>query len=1075
MFEGIVRNGTLITVIVLIFALLGVASALQVPVQMIPDLETRTVTVETRWSGATPQDIEKEILIEQERTLRNIPNLSRITSTAVTGSSEIELEFPYGVDITETLIQVNNALSQVSDYPRNVDEPRIVAASFSANAFMFFRVSALPDNPHNIDIELMQDFVNDRVRPRMESVQGVSEVSVGGGVERQIQIIVDEIELAQRGLSLLDLRDVIVARNQDVSGGEIDAGKRRYLLRTVGRFDNPEALADLLVKRSGDSVVRLGDVAQVEQGHSRPRGLSYINGQRVLGLQVRRESGSNVIDIKREMLREVTAINREILTPAGMQLSLTADDARYVEASVANVWTNLGIGALFATLVMFSFMRSIRITLTGVVGIPLCAIAAFMGLMLSGRTINVISLAGIAFAIGMTVDNSIVVLENIERHRRLGAGRFEAAIKGVKEVWPAVLASTMTTILVFLPILFIEEEAGQLYSDVAIAIAAAILCSMLVAITVIPTLSARMDFGRRAGNVAGPQDQAAFSGSAADPGWTRVMVAGIAWLVANGWRRAVTLSVTIALAAWVAVVLTPPAEYLPEGEEPKTFAVMSAPPGYNLSEMEAIARQVEGWFLPHVNANGEAYAIGETPIPPLAYLNMRVRPTNLRIIAETIDPTHIEALMLEITRFYRQFPGMRAFAAKGSIISSNDGGTRSINLDISGPDLVSVYQAARAAYNRAQAIFDNPRIRTQPSTLSLAQPMVQIRPDWERAAELGLNSGTLGFAVAALTEGAYVDDFFLDDDKIDIYLYGREGRDRSLNALPNILIHTPQGSTLPLSSLAEIEETVDTSIVRRVDGRRTVTLNIIPPEEVALEAGVERVKTELLDVLRDQGALASNVAVDISGASDQLNATQQSLTGNFVIAVAIIYLVLVAIFRHWGFPLLIMTTIPLGIIAGIAGLALVNLVGSLLPLFGWQAIQQPFDMITMLGFLILMGTVVNNPILVVDLARQNLLQRGMDVTTAVVEAVRARLRPIAITTLTTICGLSPLVLLPGEGTELYRGVGAIVLSGLIGAAVVTLTFLPALTIMALQLMTGQGLSSQYSPDVQSTSINQSRR
>ena len=1043
MFAGIIRHGILVAVISLIVAILGAAAAFRIPVQMIPDLETRTVTVETQWPGATPQDIEKEILIEQKRFLRNVPNLSRMTATASSGSSEIELEFPFGVDITETLIQINNALSQVPDYPNNVDEPRIVAASFSANAFMYFRIATLEGNPRELDIELMRDFIEDRVRPRMESVPGVSEVTVGGGADRQMQILVDEAALAQRGLSLVDLRNAITARNQDISGGELDAGKRRYLLRTVGRFDDPEALERLVVLRSGDSVVRLGDVAEVRQGRSPIRELSIIDGQRVIGLQVRRESGSNVIDIKRAMLTEVDAINREVLEPAGMRLALTSDDARYVEASVANVWTNLGIGAVFATLVMYLFLRSGRATFAGVVGIPLCAIAAFIGLLITGRTINVISLAGIAFAIGMTVDNSIVVLENIERHRRLGLDKFESALKGVTEVWPAVLASTATTMLVFLPILFIEEEAGQLYSDVAIAISAAILASMLVAITIIPALCARLNFGKRP--VAADEHGNELSG-----GWSAAVMSAVRWLVDGSLRRVVVIAATAGVSLWIILVLTPPAEYLPEGEEPKTFAVMSPPPGYNLSEMAAIAEQVEAHFLPHVNADGEAYASGETRVPPMAYLNMGVSPTRLRIIAETLDPLHIEALMDEITRFYEEFPGMRAFAAKGSIISSNDGGTRSINLDISGPDLVSVYNAANAAYRRAEEIFSNPRIQSQPPTLTLSQPLIQIHPDWDRAAELGLSAEAVGFTVASLTEGAYVDDFFLDDDKIDIYLYGTEGLNADLNRLPDVQVHTPQGITLPLSSLARIEETVDTSTVRRVDGRRTVTLNVIPPEDVPLEAGVERVRTDLLDYLRESGELPSTVSVDISGASDQLNATRDALTGNFLIAIAIVYLLLVAIFSHWGFPLLIMTAIPLGVAGGIVGLGLMNLVGGLLPMIGLQPLSQPFDMITMLGFLILMGTVVNNPILVVEQARQNLRHKGVGVVEAVTMAVQTRLRPIAMTTLTTLCGLSPLVFLPGEGTELYRGVGAIVLFGLLGAAIVTVTFLPSLTILALK-------------------------
>src|SRR5690554_1580652 len=500
MFAKIIQHGTLVAVIALIVLVLGIAAAFRIPIQMIPDLEVRTISVETRWPGATPQDIEKDIVIEQERFLRNVPNLQRMTSTASSGSAEIELEFPFGVDVTQALIEVNNALSQVPEYPRNVDQPRVLATSFSANAFMYFALGPMEGNPRQIDVRLMQDFVEDRVRPRLESIAGVSEVRVNGGLERQLQVLVDAEALAQRGLGLTDVRDAIRARNQDISGGEVTAGKRRYLLRTVGRFEDAEDLARLVLLREGDSVVRLGDVAEVRQGNVRARFVSRYNGDPRLGLQVRRQPGSNVIEIKRAMLEEVEAVNTDILHPASMHLSLTSDDARYVEASIANVWTNLAIGGVFATLVMFAFLRSGRATLVGVIGIPLCAVVAFLSLMVTGRTINVISLAGVAFAIGMTIDNSIVVLENIERYRRRGLDRIESALQGVREVWPAVLASTMTTVLVFLPILFIVEEAGQLYSDVAIAISGAILASMLTATTLIPTLCARLEFGKREGD-----------------------------------------------------------------------------------------------------------------------------------------------------------------------------------------------------------------------------------------------------------------------------------------------------------------------------------------------------------------------------------------------------------------------------------------------------------------------------------------------------------------------------------------------------------------------------------------------
>ena len=1039
MFDAIIRRGTLTAVIVLILCVVGIVAALRIPVQMIPDLDVRTITVRTSWAGATPQDIEKEILIEQEEYLRSVPNLEKLTAKASTGSAQIEMEFPYDVDITETLIRVNNALNQVPAYPANVDQPSVYATSFSSNSFMYFRVSPLPGNPRGLDMQVMRDFVDDHVITRMESVQGVSDVNLWGGAERQIQVLLDPAALAERNISIPAVRDALRARNQDVSGGEIETGKRRYLLRTVGRFSDVAALENMIVQRQGDSVVRLADVAEIRFDHFEPGSRAYVNGDPVMVLAVRREAGSNVIDIKYAMIDAMAAINREVLNPAGMELELTAEDAGYVESSIANVWTNLAIGIVLVTAVMFLFLRSGRVTMVGMIGIPICTIAAFLGLMLAGRTINVISLAGVAFAIGMTLDNSIVVLESIDLERRKGVDKFRAAVRGVKKVWPAVVASTFTTVLVFVPIVFIQEEAGQLYSDVAVAVAASILVSMLVAITIIPTASANVEF--HAGRT--PAAQAAQR----EPR----LVRAVAWLITGYVRPLVCVVGTVAASAFIIFVLTPPAAYLPEGEEPKTFASMNAPPGYNLETMTGIGHEVQAYFLQFVGEDPSLYAQGKTEVPAIKYLNLWITAERVTVISETVNPDHLGALMDALTRKFESYPGMRAFAARGSIITSNDGGTRSVSMNISGPDLANIYEVATAAYDRADAVFDNPRVQTEPSTLSLSQPLIEVHPDWARAAELGLDARDLGFTVAAMTDGAYVDEFFRGDDKIDIYFHGRGDNRAQVDQLDQIPLYTPQGSIMPLGAVARIAETVDTSQIRRVDGARTVTVNVIPPEGVALETGVKAVREELVGHLRETGQIPAGVSIDIAGASDQLNATQEALTNNYIVAVAIVYLLLVAIFTHWGYPLLIMTTIPIGVAGGIVGLRLMNLVGGSLPAIGLQPIHQPFDMISMLGFLILMGTVVNNPILIVHRAMENVRREGLRARPAVREAVASRLRPIAMSTITTIAGLAPLVFIPGEGTELYRGVGAIVLFGILGAAIVSLTFLPALTTLVLSV------------------------
>jgi multidrug efflux pump subunit AcrB len=990
--------------------------------------------------------VEKEILIEQEDYLRNLPNLSRITATASSGVASIQLEFPFGTNITDMLIRVNNALSQVPSYPENVDEPRIYANSFSSNAFMFFTVLPLPGNPRQLDMDMALDFVQDNVKPRMAGVPGVSEVSVYGGAERQVQILVDPARLAQRGLSLANVREAIRSRNRDRSGGAIESGNRQYLLRTIGRFEDLDALRQLILDRRGDTVIRLSDVAEVRLDHFEKRSVASFNGAPNIFVMLRRESGSNVIDIKRAMTGEITAINSELLRPAGMRLHLMADDVGYVEDSVYNVWQNLVLGALAATLVMFLFLRSLKATLVGVMGIPVCIIVAFLGLLLAGRTINVISLAGIAFAIGMTLDNSIVVLESIELERRRGADRFRAALRGVQQVWPAVFASTMTTVLVFIPVAFVEQEAGQLYSDIAIAVSAAILASMLVAVTALPAAAARLDFGKRHQGLAATTQGRPGSGRRAGG----AILTMVHRLLATPASRIGCIVITLLSSGAVIWLLTPAAEYLPEGEEPKVFATMSAPPGYNLEAMEKIGREVEAYLVPHVDADPQLFKRGESEVPAITYVNMSMWSDRLRIISEPVDASDVDALMEAITRKYREYAGMRAFAARGSIITSNDGGTRSINLDIAGPDLAAIYGVALAAYRRAGEVFDGPRIQSQPSSLTLAQPMVEVRPRWERAAELGMSAEALGFTVAALTDGSYVDEFFLADDKIDMYLYSEVGQSAALDTLTQLPIYTQAGEVLPLAAVVDITETVDTGSVRRVNGRRTVSLNIIPPRSIPLETGVAMVRSGVVEYLRDRGQIPANINVAISGAADQLDATREALLGNYLVALLIIYLLMVAIFNHWGYPLIIITSIPLGIAGGIFGLWLLNGIGGLLPLLGLPAIVQPFDMISMLGFLILMGTVVNNPILIVHRAVQNTILEKMEPLAAVNEAVAARLRPIAMSTITTLCGLAPLVLIPGAGTELYRGVGVIVMFGIVGAAVVTLTMLPSLTVFVLE-------------------------
>ncbi|MBA1273374.1 efflux RND transporter permease subunit [Stutzerimonas azotifigens] len=1042
-FGRVLQHSTLIAVAVLIMCVLGISAALRVPVQMIPDLEVRTISVDTRWPGASPRDVEQDILIEQEQYLRSLPGLRRMVSTASTGQATIELEFPYGADINEALIRTNNALSQVSGYPENVDAPALTMTSSSNQPFMYFRVGPRAESGASLDLAMMRSFLEDEVRPRLERVDGVSLVEIRGAEERQVRIEVDPYRLAERGLDMSDIRNALRARNIDRSAGDLDSGKRGVLVRTVGRFREPADIGALIIAEHDGALLRLSDVADLQLSHHELRALSYYNGLPALILSVQRETGSNVVQTKNAMLPAVEAVNAEVLAPLGLEMTLVNEDARYVEDSVANVWNNLLLGTLLATLAMYSFLRSARSTFVGVIAIPICTIAAFIGLLLAGRTLNVISMAGVAFAIGMTLDNTIVVLESIDQARRRGLKPFEAAVEGVSRVWPAVLACTLTTVLVFAPTLFIQQEAGQLYSDIAIAISASILASMAVAVTVLPTMAARLLPGLTPAESAG--------GGAFD----RIgRVIGKAYCTPT--RRAAILLGTLCASVLAVVWLTPPAEYLPEGEEARVFSRMIAPPGYNLAEMEGIAQVLISELQQRLEDDPARFHRGETDVPAMRFFSMFVDAQGISVITDPKDPDDLQALMGALETRFTAWPGMRAFASRGSIISSNDGGTRSINLNISGTDLAQIYQVADRAYARAGILFDGAQVGSEPSSLSLDQSLLEVRPRWERLAEVGLDAERFGYSVAALSDGAFADEMILDDRRVDIYLFSSAGRGQRADLLRELPIATPSGAVVPLSALADLHEAADTDSIRRLDGRRTVTLNIVPPRSVALETGVERVRSELIEAMVAAGEIPHGIAMNITGASDQLQETREAVTGNFLIAILLCYLMLVAIFRHWGRPLFVMATIPLGLAGGIVGLAMLNGIGAA---FG---IHQPFDMITLLGFLVLLGAVVNNPILIIQEAYKRLEEGSESITSAVDDAVRIRLRAILMSSLTTILGVAPLVLIPGAGTELYRGLGAIVMFGIAFSTVVTLTFLPSLMVatLALQARVGARLASR---------------
>jgi multidrug efflux pump subunit AcrB len=1025
-FEALLRHGMVVAVAALVVCLLGIAAIFRVPVQMIPDMDITSLTVATQWPGAAPQDVEREILIEQEEYLRSIPGLSRMTAEATTGNATIELEFGLGRSLSEVLALTNNALSQVPRYPDNVDRPRIFTTAFSDNYFMFYVIQPAPGNPRRLDIEMQFDFVEDTVKAAFERTPGVAEVRLEGGAERQLRVYVDPAQLAQRRIRLSELRDALLARNRDLSGGDIDAGKRRYLVRTLGRFADVGEVQDAIVAERDGAPVYLRDLARVELTHAELRSHTRFGGQAGLMVSIKKQRGTNVVEVEQAVKATAERLQQTVLPTAGLHMFLMHSDVSYVRQAVGVVRQNLVSGALLALLALYLFLRRPAPTLIGALGLPVATLAAFIGLLWAGRTINVVSLAGVALAIGMTLDNNIVVLENIHRHRAAGRRGLDAVLAGTREVWGAVLASTATTVIVLLPLLLVREEAGQLYSDIAVAIAAAIIASLLVALTLVPVAEARL---------AGAAAEAPGGGLLARLGarFAAAYARLLGWLLAGRLRSAGYAALLVLAAAAVGLLLTPRAEYLPEGEEAVTFSMLFPPPGYNLATMDRIGREIDAAFVPHLGRDPADYDPAGDAIPPLRWFMTSASAGGLQIIAGTRDGAHITSLIDTLGRRLAEYPGMISFSARGSIFSGNEGGTRSMELDISGEELQPLFEVGLKDFLKARDVLGDPQILPDPPSLTLGQPFIEVRPDWERAAELGLAADELGYLVWALADGAYHDDFYLGDRKIDLFLYGSAQPPRRPADLAALPLYTERGGIVPLSALVRLRETVAADTIRRLNGQRTVTLNIVSPTDMPLETAVHKVQTEVVGALRAAGEVPDGVHIAIGGASDKLASTRAALADNMLLALALVYLIMAAILRHWGYPLVIMLTVPLGYAGGVIGLRLMNAVG----------ISASFDMITVLGFLVLIGVVVNNPILLVERYREN-LAAGAAPAQALLDAARTRLRPIMMTTLTTLFGLFPLVFLPREGTELYRGLGIVLLFGLLFSTLVTLTFTPCL-------------------------------
>ena len=1050
---------------VLMTVMFGMVALEQIPIQLAPDVNRPVITVTTTWAGAAPAEIEREIVNRQEEELAGLENLVSMISRAEQGRSRITLEFAVGANMDRALLLVSNRLDRVGDYPDEANEPILDTAGSEDNAIAWFIVRRAPGNER--PMHEFGDFIEDVIKDRVERVPGVSRVNVFGGSEREIQITVLPELLARYRLTVTDVIQALRSANTSISAGDVDEGKRRYVIRVEGELNAVETIRDVVVRsddarvegaRAGGRLARVtvGDIAEVGFGYREPTSNIRFLGEPAIAFNALRETGANVIEIMDGIAVAVEELNARAVPDAGLTLKQVYKETVYINSAIELVRQNIWIGGTLAAVVLLLFLRSFRATLVISIAIPVSVIGAFVAMAALGRSINVISLAGLAFAVGMVVDAAIVVLENIYRLRERGLPIAEAAYQGAKQVWGAVLVSALTTVMVFIPILVMQLEVGQLFRDIAVAISVAVILSLVVSITVIPALSRYLLGGRR--------DETRVVKRLHLPGLDGLASAFVA-LIMGVSRRVVRnrLLCLLVVASVSSVAITgawrflPKLEYLPEGNRNLVFGVMIPPPGYNLDTMTEIAEGIEAETRPlWADVSGPESAPGEPPKMNRFFFVASRASTFLGAVAVEEQRAGELVPVLEDPVFRE--PGTFGLISQPSIFGRGIGSGRRIDLDISGPQLEQILQVAGRAVGKlvqALPLEEGNQLRPKPG-LELGAPEVRVVPDRIRLADNGVTARELADTIDTFNDGLRVAEVTYGNDRFDLMIKGPDEHVTETQGIGDLPVVTPAGQIIPVRSLSQVLFTAGPTEIRHVERFRTVTLEIRPAPGMALESALEILEERVIAPLKAEGVPPS-IRIELSGTADKLAQTWDAMVIQLLLALAIVYLVMAVLFESFVYPLIILLSVPLAAAGGVAGLALLNIQHF-----------QPLDMLTLLGFVILIGIVVNNAILLVHQTLFHIRQGGMTPQDGILEATRDRIRPIFMSTLTSVFGMLPLVLFPGAGSELYRGLGSVVVGGLALSALLTLLIVPPMLsllvgVLETRRVRGEGELAKESP------------
>jgi HAE1 family hydrophobic/amphiphilic exporter-1 len=1017
------RHGTLAFYVLLV--LFGVIALTTLPMELQPGGDIPQITITTAYPGAGPTEVEDLITRPLEDVLEEIEAIKEMTSASAPGASTITIEFNWGTDVKQKLVEVINKVNQSQSLPEEATEPdiQIAAGTAGASAVMWLVLTEAKDTGERANPDYYRDLVEQEIIPELRRVEGTSRFIKVGGREKEIEVLVDPDKLAARGVSLTTVTTALRRNNKDVRGGPLVSGRREYRVSTKSRAKTIDQLAETVLRRDEKGSVLLSDVAEIRVGRRIQESFFQFNNKPAAAIGIIRQNGSNVTVLAANLRKTLDEIETRLQTRGeNIDIQVAYDESEYVSQSVSLVRSNLMMGAVLATIILLLFLGSFRTVLVCAISIPSTLIAVFILLWGFGQTLNILTLAGLAFAVGMVIDNAIVVVENVFSHLEKGRSPTEAAIVGAQEVTGALIASTLTTVAVFLPLVMVEGEAGRVFRALGVTLASSVALSLVGAVTLVPMLCgvflSREDVqpSADAGGLAGFVARSSALFQRLQDAFVSLVEGAADWSLQpeKSSRRVVILGGCLSLLL-VTYALLPPADYLPQGNRNLIFWLMEPFPGTSLPEAEDLTRQPSD-FLESMDMIGNTFLVYG-----------RFRGIGIKLKPEHASGGNLEKTMGQLFPVGMSFPGFRYVFPVRIPIFNNPG--KEIQVRIVGPDL----QKLSDIKDRLEGqLRKTPGIVGVRSDFVFGAPELQVKPKREKLAQAGLDPAELAILVEAALGGVFASEFVEGKETLDVVVELKSGHVDTPEGLGQLPLALPSGDRVQVQDMAHVVETTGPDSVNHTNVERSITLTVNISPDAPLGSTVENVQNNVVEPFNLQ--VPGGYRVYISGTADQLNSTLRQLGTVFLFSLLITYLLLMALYRSFSYPFIILATVPLGLTGSVICLVGANLL---------PGVNIALDMITAIGFIILTGIVVNNAILLVDRALQ-LQREGEEYWTSVRQATRDRLRAILMSASTSVLGMLPLAVIPGEGAELYQGLGVVLVGGLTFATILTPTVVPAL-------------------------------